>query len=1381
MDRYGRADPPDPAQVLGRHLRELQRAGGLLVVDPAGVWRVDPDNVSTEVICGGDWGRVEERTRLTAGDLERLQRAIRTVGQSRSLSELIEEGHRAVRSFRGADVEGLAEGARTHAAALSWALDCSDGPGDESRPLGVILAGSADTRPATTDRLGRHLDGTTGALLQTAPFPTAVWTFQVADRLLDLDGPEVAQRWLETASGLWWPEQSAWQPFLGVAERLDAMGRDQVPGFARSAAAYLDSVVPVGAPPQVRSRLHALRRATTTGELTDALAALLEALCPHCDQVGPSVVRLVRATHPLPVNIPPGCGANNLAAAAAVSDNAAQHWRLEVNQTLLDHVAAGLPVPNGLEEFPAPLARRVLELWPVQAVRRSWGSDDLRRYLDFIADADGRSGGVADWAREQWIARLFEAGLSRGVYGMLLAAGRLDAAAVDGAAALVGAIGSGSSVARRVRDWDHPNVEGDEDVARVAGLLGAPEVEIVEYLHFRRIAEGVEQFPQGVTSLLGDEGFDEQARMIEQRLTGATAADTETGVLVAELSRLRDPQVRAARRAAAARRARNQLRRGTTVFRLAALRRILEDEVRARLGELPLHTPMGLLGDVVWLFADQDVNHELLQRFLKTVVAGEPVSGWPENERWLQEVRRAGDIEVDTWLAGFDTTRDVEGEPIRYCTEGNPVLASHMGSWFGTCLALDDGFNRAAALTNAVEVNRHVVYGYDLSGNIVARKLIAISSSGGLLGYRTYAHASVDVHDVNLSAICREFAGRCGLRLDSTGRPASLTGHFWYDDGTYRWPQRHDVIGSVESAGTSVPVYEVGDAAGFVAAMGRDHLDDAGAREVARSSSDDQLLTGLWLDDQPGVRGILMDRALCDRTTYVIRVAPLFDPDGFADEFNRWPGRRGEIECMACIPMIPDPGVATAVARNNRHQACDLNWSLWAVLPRALAVDYLATSVTSPVPLDLIRWLVHATGSRRGVRRVARHVQDCWSPEWFHSPGAHARALATVELLLSSDQELRKRLRDQSAVEPAAVELARRPSPQNALAVSAAVARWPDLPWVRIAAAALGQPAPPLDVLPDDAVDPQRAERADVVRLAIHRQPNTFTAAVTSTENPHLFGHLDLPPDGSFEREKWEAAVRYPAAIDAARNDDWLELAAVVQVDSCYLDFAITKDLLAAAALSDSSERVAACASFVADAVSLHRIDIDLRPLLAMVMARFSLRAADYPEIARTAAGAVRSEPALLAALTQRLPDDEVLPLIATDLHVGRWDSGWDRGDEWIAARRLRSSDDPVAALAAVEPKPLVALLSQLHGCLVTSEIVDLTERVLQARADADIADMWSEAVRGNLEHVRSPLQLALAREIMHRGHDAVADLAHMSELRQDGEARREWLIGGLS
>jgi len=180
----------------------------------------------------------------------------------------------------------------------------------------------------------------------------------------------------------------------------------------------------------------------------------------------------------------------------------------------------------------------------------------------------------------------------------------------------------------------------------------------------------------------------------------------------------------------------------------------------------------------------------------------ELIGGWLEegedyrarlslNATWTKAV--AEHIDLRKWFAPEPCEVVLEGMPVKVCVAPDPFRVLLMGSYFGTCLSLENCY-KDSVLTNAYDANKAVVFALDSESKALARKLVCISSDSCLIGYRTYIAKEECLTDSRvegiifaIDAFCSRWANRAGLPLGSAGSPAKLSGLFWYDDGVLPW------------------------------------------------------------------------------------------------------------------------------------------------------------------------------------------------------------------------------------------------------------------------------------------------------------------------------------------------------------------------------------------------------------------------------------------------------------------------------------------------------------------------------------------------------------------------------------------------------------------
>ena len=155
----------------------------------------------------------------------------------------------------------------------------------------------------------------------------------------------------------------------------------------------------------------------------------------------------------------------------------------------------------------------------------------------------------------------------------------------------------------------------------------------------------------------------------------------------------------------------------------------------------------------------------------------------PRNRAFLERMTRLG-IDVTPWVDGVDheTFTDRTGVALSLALEDDPLEVFLMGDHFRTCLSPFDS-NFYAAVANAIDVNKRVLYARNPRGSVQGRCLLALTSRGRLLTFHPYCHDD----DERFSAAVAEFAAtlarRMGTRCAAHGTVEPLEASGWYDDG----------------------------------------------------------------------------------------------------------------------------------------------------------------------------------------------------------------------------------------------------------------------------------------------------------------------------------------------------------------------------------------------------------------------------------------------------------------------------------------------------------------------------------------------------------------------------------------------------------------------
>lgn len=119
---------------------------------------------------------------------------------------------------------------------------------------------------------------------------------------------------------------------------------------------------------------------------------------------------------------------------------------------------------------------------------------------------------------------------------------------------------------------------------------------------------------------------------------------------------------------------------------------------------------------------------------------------------------------------------------IKLEVESDPFQVLFMGEYgFASCLSLR-GSNVWSAVSNAIDVDKSVVWAREAGTNVVGRRLIALTPDG-ILSYRTYANRHGLSLDKMFDDFLDEYAKHCGTRVTHGKSPGPLLSDRWYDDG----------------------------------------------------------------------------------------------------------------------------------------------------------------------------------------------------------------------------------------------------------------------------------------------------------------------------------------------------------------------------------------------------------------------------------------------------------------------------------------------------------------------------------------------------------------------------------------------------------------------
>ncbi|MEL6342664.1 MAG: hypothetical protein AAFV53_06000 [Myxococcota bacterium] len=147
-----------------------------------------------------------------------------------------------------------------------------------------------------------------------------------------------------------------------------------------------------------------------------------------------------------------------------------------------------------------------------------------------------------------------------------------------------------------------------------------------------------------------------------------------------------------------------------------------------------------------------------------------------------------------------------------------------MGEHFQTCLGFGR-FNFFSTISNAVDVNKRVLYVSDENDSVVGRCLMALTDSGALLTFHPYSHDA----EAGMERLVREWVTALATEMNtivaSQGPVSSLVAPEWYDDGPRDLVESFPKLPALEA---SLPAL---DAADFMAQLA-DALEPMGVTEL---------------------------------------------------------------------------------------------------------------------------------------------------------------------------------------------------------------------------------------------------------------------------------------------------------------------------------------------------------------------------------------------------------------------------------------------------------------------------------------------------------------------------------------------------------------------
>ena len=153
-----------------------------------------------------------------------------------------------------------------------------------------------------------------------------------------------------------------------------------------------------------------------------------------------------------------------------------------------------------------------------------------------------------------------------------------------------------------------------------------------------------------------------------------------------------------------------------------------------------------------------------------------------ENRRFISKMNKRG-ISMSAWLDEAPVLkRTVAGNKVTFTLERDPIEVFAMGGHFKTCLS-PGSFNYFSAFANAADVNKQVLYGRREDGQVLARCLLALSGTGGIITFHPYCHdKALDFTEV-VKEYIKGLARSMNTAVVARGAVPKLLAPDWYDDG----------------------------------------------------------------------------------------------------------------------------------------------------------------------------------------------------------------------------------------------------------------------------------------------------------------------------------------------------------------------------------------------------------------------------------------------------------------------------------------------------------------------------------------------------------------------------------------------------------------------
>jgi hypothetical protein len=155
----------------------------------------------------------------------------------------------------------------------------------------------------------------------------------------------------------------------------------------------------------------------------------------------------------------------------------------------------------------------------------------------------------------------------------------------------------------------------------------------------------------------------------------------------------------------------------------------------------------------------------------------------PANRAFLERLAAAG-LDSRPWIDGLPPRRHAapDGREVILALEDDPLEVFLMGEPFRTCLS-PGAFNFFAAVSNAADIDKRVLFGRAPDGRILGRCLLALTDAFRLLTFHVYACDPALGFPEMAAGFARDLAAAMGTATAPAGMVPLLEASEWHDDG----------------------------------------------------------------------------------------------------------------------------------------------------------------------------------------------------------------------------------------------------------------------------------------------------------------------------------------------------------------------------------------------------------------------------------------------------------------------------------------------------------------------------------------------------------------------------------------------------------------------